>query len=76
MLSEEEKEIFGRVAWTIHKKGHLPIEAIVKFTKGASKKDIKKFIRLGLLKKHRTDTFERSHLGMVLGFRYNSRFNK
>jgi len=76
MLSDEEKELFGRIAWIIHKKGHLTIDAIVRFTQGATKKEVKKFIKLGLLEKHRTDTFELSKDGMYLGFKYNSRFRK
>lgn len=58
MLSEDKKAIFGKIAWTLHKKGHLTIDAITRFTKGATKQDIKKFIKLGWLKKHRTDTYE------------------
>jgi hypothetical protein len=76
MLSDEEKVIFGKVAWTIIKKGHLVIQAIVRFTPDARKKDVKKFIRLGLLKKHRTDTFELSPLGRSLANKYNSRLQK
>lgn len=76
MLSDEEKELFGRIAWIIHKKGHLTIDTIVRFTFGATKKEVKRFIQLGLLKKHRTDTFELTHDGMYLGFRYNPRFKK
>lgn len=76
MLSEGEKELFGKVAWTIYKKGHLPIDAILRFTSGVSKNDVKKFIKLGLLIKHRTDTFELSSFGRVLGFKYNKRFGK
>jgi hypothetical protein len=76
MLSEDEKELFGRVAWTIYKKGHLPIEVIVRFTKDCGKNDIKKFIKLGLLVKHRTNTFELSSFGRILGFKYNKRFRK
>ena len=76
MLTEKEKELFGRVAWTIYKKGHLPIDAILKFTHGVSKDDVKKFIKLGLLTKHRSDTFELSPIGRVLGFKYNKRFGK
>ncbi len=59
-----------------YKKRHLTIDAIVRFTQGATKKEVKKFIKLGLLKKHRTDTFELSQFGMILGFRYSPRFDK
>ena len=76
MLNKEEKEIFGKIAWIIFKKGHLTINAIIRFTNNVSKKDVKKFIRIGLLKKHRTDTFELTHEGRILGFRYNERFGK
>ncbi len=76
MLSEQEKELFGKVAWTIYKKGHLTIDAILRFTPDVGKKDVKKFIKLGLLVKHRTDTFELSSFGRVLGFKYNKRFGK
>jgi len=76
MLNEQEKELFGKVAWTIYKKGHLTIDAILRFNPGVGKKDIKKFIKLGLLVKHRTDTFELSSFGRVLGFRYNKKFGK
>ena len=76
MLNETEKELFGKVAWTIFRKGHLPVDAIVRFTLDVSKEDVKKFIKLGLLKKHRTNTFELSNFGRVLGFKYNKRFKK
>lgn len=76
MLNEDEKELFGRIAWTIYKRGHLPIDAIIRFTKDCRKEDVKKFIRLGLLVKHRTNTFELSSFGRVLGFKYNKRFGK
>ena len=72
-LTKEEKELFGKIAWLICKKGHLEIPAIKKFTK-ATKKDIKKFFNLMLLKKHRTNTYELTPIGRVLGMKYNSRF--
>ena len=46
MLSDNEKELFGKVAWIIYKKGHLPIDAILKFIRDCSKDDVKKFIKL------------------------------
>ena len=74
-LTDQEKEILAKVAWIIHKKGHLTFKALQRFT-GIDKDTLKKFYHLGILKKHRSDTYELSPRGRVLGMKYNPRFRK
>jgi len=69
-LSEHELAIFCRIAKVIVRKGHLEMEAILKFIGSNDhkndKKIIEKFYKLQLLQKHRSNTFELTKIGRWL----------
>ena len=66
-FSEYEKEIFCKTAKIIIKKGHLTFKALLRFISFQNyKKDLKilkLLVKLGLLRKHRTDTYELTSKG-------------
>lgn len=68
-LSDYEFNLYCRVAKTIVRKGHLEMSAILKFIGSLNhkqdKKIIEKFYKLGLLQKHRSDTFELTSIGRM-----------
>ncbi len=68
-FTEYEKEIFCRSAKTIVKKGHLTFKALLRFIIFQNhKKDLKilkLLVQLGLLAKHRTDTYELTSKGRL-----------
>lgn len=68
-LNDYELGIYCRVAKTIVRKGHLEMNAILKFIGSANykqdKKIIEKFCKLQLLKKHRSDTCELTSIGRM-----------
>lgn len=68
-FTEYNKEIFCKTAKIIVRKGHLTFKAILKFIGSQNqKKDLKilgLLVKLGLLKKHRTDTYELTSKGRL-----------
>jgi len=68
-LNDYELNVFCRAAKTIVKKGHLEINAILKFIGSDNhkqdKKIIQKFYKLQLLKKHRPNTYELTSIGRM-----------
>jgi len=68
--SPDEQEIFCKVAKVINQKGHLEISAILKFIGSKNhkkdKKYILKFIKLALIEKHRSNTYELSRIGRLI----------
>ena len=75
-LTEDEEKAFSELAWVICKKGHLPIPAILRFTKTVTKKHIKLFLNLSLIKNHRTDTYELTLMGIAVGKKLNPRLRQ
>ena len=69
-LSDYEQELFCKVAKTIIKKGHLELNAILRFINSSDNKKDKKiilrFYKLQLLQKHRSNTFELTSIGRML----------
>ena len=69
-LSDYEINLFCKVAKTIIKKGHLEINAILKFIGSQNYKTDKKIIqllfKLGFLQKHRTNTYELTARGRMI----------
>ena len=69
MLSDDELRLFCKIAKVIFRKGHLEINAILKFIGSndykKDKKAIKKLINLQLLENHRTNTYELSSIGRM-----------
>lgn len=68
-LNDYELEIFCKTAKIITRKGHLEINAILKFIGSVNYKKDKKIIerlyKLGLLTKHRTNTYELTSIGRM-----------
>ena len=68
-LTDYELNVFCRVAKTIVKKGHLEINAILKFISSDNYKQdkiiIQKLYKLQMLKKHRADTYELTPIGRM-----------
>ena len=68
-LSDYELYIFCKTAKTINKKGHLELKAILKFINSKNhKKDMMiliKFYKLGLIQKHRSNTYELTIIGRM-----------
>ena len=68
-FSEYEKEIFCKTAKILIKKGHLTFKALLSFISVQDhKKDLKilkTLFQLGLLKKHRADTYELTSKGRL-----------
>ena len=68
-LNDYELNVYCRVAKTIVRKGHLEMNAILKFIGSADhkqdKKIIEKFYKLELLKKHRSNTYELTSIGRM-----------
>ena len=68
-LSDYELNLYCRVAKTIVRKGHLEMEAILKFIGSSNhkqdKKIIEKFYKLQLLQKHRSNTYELTSIGRM-----------
>ncbi len=69
VLDEHERLIFCKIAKTISKKGHLEVQALLKFIGSTDhkkdKKSIEKLYKLGLLTKHRTNTYELTAIGRM-----------
>ena len=70
-LTKDEQRIFCKVALKIAQKGHLTKEALVRFSlpkheRKNGKHIVEKFYNPGLLKKHRTDTYELSKIGRLI----------
>ena len=68
-FTDYEMEIFCKTAKTITKKGHLTFKAILSFIGSKNhKKDLKalkQLVQLGLLGKHRVDTYELTSKGRL-----------
>ena len=68
-LNDYERTVFCKVAKTIVKKGHLEINAILRFINSKDykedKKVIQKFYKLQLLILHRTNTYELTSIGRM-----------
>jgi len=68
-FTEYEKEIFCKTAKTLIRKGHLTFKALLSFISFKNhKKDLKilkSLFQLGLLKKHRADTYELTSKGRL-----------
>ncbi|MBU0629076.1 MAG: hypothetical protein KKC75_07850 [Nanoarchaeota archaeon] len=69
ILNSHELEIFCKTAKIITRKGHLEINAILQFIGSINHKEDKKIIerlyKLGLLTKHRTNTYELTSIGRM-----------
>ncbi|MDP7199091.1 MAG: hypothetical protein QF486_05755 [Candidatus Woesearchaeota archaeon] len=71
MTSVEGKdlELFCKTAKTIFRKGHLTLDALLRFVGSRDhrrdKKILEKLFKLGLLVKHRSDTYELSSIGRM-----------
>jgi hypothetical protein len=69
VLDEHDRFIFCKIAKTLSKKGHLEVQAMLKFIGSADhkkdKKMIEKFYKLCLLTKHRTNTYELTSIGRM-----------
>ena len=82
-LDEYEILIFCKTAKIIIKKGHLEVNAILKFINSADykkdKKVINKLYKLQLLKKHRSNTYELTSIGRMFAIGkcewFRGRFN-
>lgn len=68
-LDNYELKVFCKTAKTIIRKGHLEINAVLSFTGSDNHKKDKKIIerlyKLGLLTKHRTNTYELTSIGRM-----------
>ncbi|MAF34917.1 hypothetical protein CMO91_03670 [Candidatus Woesearchaeota archaeon] len=69
-LEGKDLEIFCKTAKTIFKKGHLNFDAILRFIGSRNhkqdQKTLEKLYKLGLIVKHRSDTYELSSIGRML----------
>ena len=68
-LEGKDLELFCKTAKTIFKKGHLTFDAILRFIGSKNhrqdRKTLEKLHKLGLIVKHRTDTYELSSIGRM-----------